>query len=114
MSSPGGDWRNGPAYEYFDDLGPDQVAFEFLRRNEDYAAEFAQLSESSRNGDPPPALAQWGLRFRGRSAAPLRSGDSRLERAVQSTDGDLHDRAIVPLRRAHPCYGESFRPRYLS
>ena len=85
MSSPGGDWRNGPAYEYFDDLGPDQVAFEFLRRNENYAAECAQLSESSRNGDPPPPLAQWGLRFRGRSATPVRSGDSRLERAIRST-----------------------------
>jgi hypothetical protein len=114
MSSPGGDWRNGPAYEYFDDLGPDQVAFEFLRRNEDYAAEFAQLTESSRNGDPPPALAQWGLRFRGRSAAPFRSSGSCLERAIQSADGDLHDRTIGSLRRARPCSGESLRPRYLS
>ena len=114
MSSPGGDWRNGPAYEYFDDLGPDQVAFEFLRRNEDYAAEFAQLSESSRNGDPPPTLAQWGLRFRGRSAAPFRSSASCLERAMQSAYGDLHCVAGRLVRRAGPCAGESFRPRYLS
>jgi hypothetical protein len=113
MSNPGGDWRNGPAYEYFDDLGPDQVAFEFLRRNEDYAAEFAQLSESSRNGDPPPTLAQWGLRFRGRSAAPLRSNDGRLGRAMQSTDGDLHRGAGGLVRRAGPCSGESFPPRHL-
>ena len=114
MSSPGGDWRNGPAYEYFDDLGPDQVAFEFLRRNEDYAAEFAQLSESSRNGEAPPTLAQWGLRFRSRSAASLRSNDSRLERAIQSADGDLHCVAGRLVRRAGPCAGEPFCPRYLS
>jgi hypothetical protein len=113
MSSPGGDWRNGPAYEYFDDLGPDQVAFEFLRRNEDYAAEFAQLSESSKHGDPPPALAQWGLRFRGRSAAPLRSSDSRLERAIQSADGDLHGDAARSVRCAGPSAGKSLRPRHL-
>lgn len=65
MSRLGGDWRNGPAYEYFDDLGPDQVAFEFLRRNDDYAGEFAKLSDSPEHPDPPLPLAQWGLRFRG-------------------------------------------------
>ena len=71
MSTVGGDWRSAPAYDYFDDLGPDQVAFEFLRRNEDYATDFAKLSVSPKGADPPRTLTQWGLRFRGRSAPPV-------------------------------------------
>ena len=113
MSSPGGDWRNGLAYEYFDDLGPDQVAFEFLRRNDDYAAEFAKLSQSLETEDPPPTLAQWGLRFRGRSATPVRPSDNRLERAIQSTDGDLRDGATGLVQHTHLISGESFRPRHV-
>ena len=113
MSGPGGDWRNGLAYEYFDDLGPDQVAFEFLRRNEDYAAEFAKLRQLPETEDPPPALTQWGLRFRGRPAPPVRSSDGHMERAIQPADGDLHDNAVRLVRRAGSCSGESFVPRHV-
>ena len=60
------DWRNDAGYDYCDDLTPEQVAFEFLRRNPDYEADYRKGSEeaaTASTGDPAPA-ARWGLRFR--------------------------------------------------
>ena len=78
MSVVGGDWRSGPAYDYFDDLDPEKIAHEFLRRNDQYAADYATLPDSRPPDDPPPALTRWGLRFRGRPAPPRRPGDHRM------------------------------------
>ena len=38
MASVGDEWRDGAAYDYFDELTPEQITFEFLRRNQDYSA----------------------------------------------------------------------------
>ena len=72
MSVPGGDWRHEPAYDFIDALAPEQVPFEFLRRNPDYLAEYLTISAHPLLRSPPPALARWGLRFCGRSE-PLSS-----------------------------------------
>lgn len=78
MSAVGGDWRNGPAYDYVDEIGVEKIAHEFLRRNEQYAADYAMLSASEPDEDAAPALSQWGLRFRGGPAHPRRSGRHSL------------------------------------
>ena len=70
MSGVGSDWRNGPAYDYFDELGPEKIAHEFLRRNDQYAADYAAVSATRPDEHQAPALARWGLRFRGGPEAP--------------------------------------------
>ena len=70
MSAVGGDWRNGPAYDYFDALGPEKIAHEFLRRNDQYAADYAMVSAVGLDEHEAPALAHWGWRFRRRPEAP--------------------------------------------
>ena len=45
MSVVGGDWRNGPAYDYVDQIGVEKIAHEFLRRNDQYAADYASLPD---------------------------------------------------------------------
>ncbi len=70
MSERGGDWRSSPAYDYVDEIGVEKIAHEFLRRNDQYAADYATLSGDPPAAQPPPALARWGLRFRGRPAHP--------------------------------------------
>ena len=66
MSESGGDWRDGAAYDFIDTLAPEQLPFEFLRRNPDYVAEYPGLATEPDDEVPPPALARWGLRFRRR------------------------------------------------
>ena len=95
MSSTVGDWRNGPAYDYFDDLDPEKIALEFLRRNGEYAADYATIMASPSSDDPAPALKRWGLRFRRRSQASRGSGDPCLAGQRQSKTGDTR---IAPAR----------------
>ena len=70
MSERGGDWRSSPAYDYVDEIGVEKIAHEFLRRNDQYAADYAMLRAEPADEQPPPALARWGLRFRGGPAHP--------------------------------------------
>lgn len=84
MSGTAGDWRNGSAYDYFDALDPEQLTFEFLRRNEDYAADYA-AALANPSLEMPPALARWGLRFRGRFAASGRPDASGMAPIGQPT-----------------------------
>ena len=87
MSAVGGDWRNGPAYDYLDEIDVEKIAHEFLRRNDEYAADYALLSDEPADEQPPPALARWGLRFRGGPAHPSRSRDHRVAAACRSAPG---------------------------
>jgi len=61
MSGRGGDWRNGPAYDFLDQIGVEKIAHEFLRRNDDYAADYATLRAHPSDEHSAPALARWGL-----------------------------------------------------
>ncbi|MFG1412034.1 transcriptional regulator domain-containing protein [Tardiphaga sp. 862_B3_N4_1] len=64
-------WRRSPEYDFMDEVGIDDLAWECLRRNSDYQKDFANLSKTAKLDEPlPPKLAErWGLRFR-RPAKP--------------------------------------------
>ena len=62
------DWRDDRAYDHFDGLDLSGLAWECLRRNEDYRIDYLRMR---RGGG---ALADWGLRF------PRRSGHRRTQR----------------------------------
>ena len=57
-------WRSSADYEHLDVLTPSDLAWEWLRRNDAYDADF--------EGDPEPLTERirqrWGLRFPRRSA----------------------------------------------
>lgn len=86
----GADWRCEADYDYFDTLTPEQLAFEFLRRDDGYAGSYRQMVQFAGSGaqaDADRLAANWGLRFRGGPAAPCRSVDPRLAAAPQPTIG---------------------------
>lgn len=57
-------WRSSPDYDYVDDLSAPDLAWEWLRRNDSYQQDFAQLASlpaelaTTREG-----LGKWGLQF---------------------------------------------------
>ncbi len=56
------DWRNAKAYEGVASLMPREIAWEFLRRNPAYRADFKKSRHMS--GDAAEKISQrWGLRF---------------------------------------------------
>jgi len=62
----GADWRSPSAYDYLHDLNSPGVAWEFLRRNLDYRADYAhpRFRVALETGFAGPER-RWGLRFRG-------------------------------------------------
>lgn len=64
-------WREQGRYEYLDTLTTEGLAWEFLRRNEDYQKEYEQLVVRNEVDAPLSSDAQrrWGLRFRGTARA---------------------------------------------
>ena len=66
-------WRSSEIYDRFEDLTASELAWEWLRRNEAYARDFATLADKDID---PQALTdrirqRWGLMFPGRSRARL-------------------------------------------
>jgi hypothetical protein len=59
------DWEAASDYDYLDGLGPADLAWEWLRRNEGYEHDFATLNRAA--SDPADARdlirERWGLRF---------------------------------------------------
>ncbi|MFD1797064.1 transcriptional regulator domain-containing protein [Paracoccus aurantiacus] len=72
-------WRSSAGYDHVEDLTASDLAWEWLRRNDDYAADYRALNEAQEEG--APTLAQmrdrWGLRFPARSV-PGTSGRAGL------------------------------------
>lgn len=104
MTSAPGEWRVSAAYDYFDALDPEQIAFEFLRRDQDYAANYRELDD----GDQDPTLtapaafsARWGLRFRSRSGAARGSSLCCLAAALQCALDLANARRRRADRRTH-------------
>ena len=86
MASTPGKWPISEAYDYFDALTPEQVAFEFLRRDDDYAVSYRELGEDDPDPSataPPDFSERWGLRFRSGSSAPRGSSLCCLAAALQ-------------------------------
>lgn len=65
-------WRSSTAYDYVDDLQASDLAWEFLRRNEDYRREYKWLQSKTDSSDlAKESFSQrWGLSFRTRSQPP--------------------------------------------
>lgn len=105
MSVVGGDWRNSPAYDYVDEMSVEKIAHEFLRRNDDYAADYAKLSADPPDQRPPAALARWGLRFRGEPSHSGRSGHHGMGSAGRSAPGAADAIAGFVVGRSGPCRG---------
>lgn len=63
------DWRKPSAYLHAEELPATGIAWEYLRRDEDYHREFQAITV---NGEPDPEQLEefaqrWGLRFSYRS-----------------------------------------------
>jgi hypothetical protein len=94
---PNNNWRSPAAYAYLSNLSTADLAFEFLRRNPEYRADFQRASEKDALGGgaeaPRLSLARrWGLAFPGRSQpARGRSGcvlASPSARRYRRSDGE--------------------------
>ena len=57
------DWRSPAAYEYAKTLESAGLAWEFLRRNPEYRADYRATAEDDDGADARAAV--WGLRFPG-------------------------------------------------
>lgn len=92
MSTTGADWRNAAEYDYFDELTPEQTAYEFLRRNQDYVAAFQADDDAPATEEQRAALtAQWGLRFRRRSDASGRPDSDPMAASPQPAPAPADD-----------------------
>ena len=72
MTPDASTWRSSAQYDHLDELTAFDLAWEWLRRNDDYDADFeASIADQ---GDPQPLTERirqrWGLRFRS-PATPL-------------------------------------------
>ena len=72
MTPDASTWRSSAQYDHLDELTASDLAWEWLRRNDDYDADFeASIADQ---GDPQPLTERirqrWGLRFPCRSAGP--------------------------------------------
>ncbi|QMW23241.1 transcriptional regulator domain-containing protein [Sandaracinobacteroides saxicola] len=58
-------WRSSGRYEYVEDLVSPELAWEWLRRNEDYQHDFqtAQAAPDANTTAADAARRKWGLRF---------------------------------------------------
>jgi hypothetical protein len=60
------DWRSPKTYDYLQDLNSSDLAWEFLRRNADYRADFATTDiRAALDAGAAGSTRRWGLRFRG-------------------------------------------------
>ncbi|MGE0038349.1 MAG: DUF6499 domain-containing protein [Sphingomonadaceae bacterium] len=96
-------WRSASAYNYIDDLTPGDLAWEFLRRNEDYRKAYQELVAIGRITEDAARnfAAQWGLRFRRRPSQLSFNPAYLLDPANRSGPGDPRQRASA-LRRFRP------------
>jgi hypothetical protein len=60
-------WGNPQAYDFIKDAAADSVAWEFLRRNEQYQNDYDDMQVAAANAMPSNALDRWGLSFRGKT-----------------------------------------------
>lgn len=96
-------WWDSTSYDYFDDLGIPDLAWECLRRNADYQRDYAAALKEE--DDPEQATTsfrlRWGLQFpcssvhqRDRGAGALdgrgRPWEGRADRVTVSGRGQCH------------------------
>ena len=76
------EWQRASAYDYLDESGADDLAWECLRRNTDYQSDYASYLEAKLTGRGAGATTweDWGLRFPG----PPRSQRFRANRILDA------------------------------
>lgn len=83
MTPDASTWRSSTEYDHLDALTASDLAWEWLRRNEAYDADFEIFASGI--GAPEPLTERirqrWGLRFPGRSASPASRCSSLLATA---------------------------------
>lgn len=55
-------WRSSSSYDYIDDLGVSDLAWEWLRRNGDYQRDYAEIEQDT--GDDGPLVERARQRWR--------------------------------------------------
>ncbi|WP_291730482.1 DUF6499 domain-containing protein [Bradyrhizobium sp.] len=98
MSPDSSRWRSSSDYDYVDHLTAPDVGWEWLRRNEDYQRDYAQLTSASRDS---PSMSEgagrrWGLRFPCRTRSEVDRGRRVLASGGRHRIGDTGARAGVP------------------
>jgi len=73
MSSDSSRWRSSSEYDYVDHLTAPEVGWEWLRRNQNYQRDYAELGDPL---DVSPSISEevgrrWGLRFPNLSCAEV-------------------------------------------
>ncbi len=66
-------WRSSPSYDFVDDVASPDLAWEWLRRNEDYQQDYRAVARKA--PDAPAVLRfrnRWGLTFPGPARTLLR------------------------------------------
>jgi len=97
---PSRDWRSSSDYDYLDDASLRDIAWEYLRRNRDYAAEYNELDATELTGDAGRS-SRWGLRFRGGPKARLAICEDFLTAGSRSRCGVVRLVARELYRRAN-------------
>ncbi|WP_324765992.1 MULTISPECIES: transcriptional regulator domain-containing protein [Paracoccus] len=67
-------WRSSPSYDFIDEVAAPDLAWEWLRRNEDYQQDYRAVARQEAM-DAPGILRfrnRWGLTFPGPAGAFLR------------------------------------------
>jgi len=83
-----GTWRNATAYDYVNELDPEDLAWEFLRRNAEYKLDYLNLERTGEAQSASFFSAKWGLSFRGRSRGPRSRRERHLDADSRSLDAD--------------------------
>ncbi|MHB8886147.1 MAG: transcriptional regulator domain-containing protein [Methylovirgula sp.] len=78
---PKEDWRSPTAYDYTRDLNSSEFAWEFLRRNPDYRADFS--NDRTESVSEESLGRRWGLRFPERPSAESRRNEDLLAPGTQ-------------------------------
>jgi hypothetical protein len=72
------DWRSSAAYDDLDEMSLRGLAWEYLRRNPDYVANYHEIATTPNDTEKIDQVTKsWGLRFRGRPI-PVGDGCTRL------------------------------------
>ncbi|WP_432430896.1 transcriptional regulator domain-containing protein [Mesorhizobium loti] len=83
-----GTWRNSTAYDYVNELDPEDLAWEFLRRNAEYKQDYVNLERRGEARSASLFSAKWGLSFRCRSRGPRPRRERHVDAQSRPLDAD--------------------------
>ncbi len=90
-------WRSSPSYDFVDEVAAPDLAWEWLRRNEDYQQDYRAVARKAT--DAPAVLRfrnRWGLTFPGPARTVLRRYAGLLAAVLRSRQHRARCGAIRP------------------